>query len=227
MKKLLISFFLSVIATAQVFGFSQESEKKIEEAIKNEYIKEYPEIIISSVTIEDMTKESRQNWRYTALEMQKQNTQKDNGVVLAIFETEKNTTKRVFVRYKIEALLSIVKAKYNLQKDKIITSEDIITESIKFKNFYSKPIPESSAKGLVTKRFITVGTVLTDKDVARPSAVKKNSTLYALMRQKGLEIELEVIALQDGNIGETISVKAKNGTIMKALIKQDGRLEIQ
>jgi len=227
LKKLLASFFLTAACAFSLLGFSQEAEKKLEDAIKNEYLKEYPSMIVSSIKIDDMTKENRQNFVYKALEMQKQNMHKDNGVVLAIFETEKNATKRVFVRYKIEALMSIVKAKYNLQKDKIITSDDIVTENIQFKNFSSKPLSESAAKGLATKRFIGFGTILTEKDAAKPSVIKKNSSQYASMYQQGLEIELEVIAMQDGNTGETISVKAKNGMIMRALINQNNKLEIQ
>ncbi len=208
-------------------GFTPQNDKKLEEAIKVEYQKEYPSIIISSVKIEDMTKEDGAALEYVGLEMQKQNLQRDSGVVLAVFKTDKNSSKRVFVRYKIEALVGIVKAKYNLQKDKIITSEDIILDNIKFKIFYSKPLSEGSIQGLATKRFISAGTILTEKDAANPPAIKKNSTHSALMRQEGLEIELEVIALQDGNNGETISVKAKNGTTMKAFITQNNRLEIK
>jgi len=218
---------LATAYSAWLFGFSQETEKNVANAIKSEYLREYPNIIISDITLEDMTKENRQNLTYKAIEMQKQNTQKDHGVVLAVFENEKNATKKVFVRYKIEALITIVKAKYNLQKDKIITSEDIITESIKFKNFYSKPLLENNIKGLATKRFIAFGTMLTEKDAARPPTIKRGSSAYAIMHQQGLEIELEVIAMQDGDVGDTISVKAKNGMIMKALINKNNSLEIQ
>jgi len=227
LRKLLVSSFAVFVFGVSLFGFTPENEKKLEEAIKIEYQKEYPTIVISIVKIEDMVKEERQNLRYVGLEMQRQNLQRDSGVILAVFESDKNSTKRVFVRYKIEALLTVVKAKYNLQKDKIITSEDIMTESIRFNNFYSKPLSESTVQGLATKRFIALGTVLTQKDATKPPVIKKNSLHGALMRQKGLEIELEVAAMQDGNCGETISVKAKNGTIMKAFITTNNRLEIQ
>lgn len=227
LKKLLASLFVIAVFANFVFAFSQKTEGELKDAIKNEYQKEFPTILISDIKIEHTTKEDFGNLRYKAMEMQKQNLQKDSGVVLAIFEGDKNSTKRLFVRYKIEALLEIVKAKYNLQKDKIIDLDDVLADNVPFKNFYSKPISKESLKGLAAKRFMTAGSIIFEKDVGRSATLKKNSSSYATMKMDGLEIELEVVALEDGNIGETINVKTKNGKTMKAYLNKDGRLEIR
>ncbi len=227
MKRLSASLFVLLICSYFALASTKQAETELQEAIKNEYKKEFPTILISDIQLTQTTKEDFGNLKYAAIEMQKQNLQRDNGIVLAVFETDKNSTKRLFVRYKIDALLEIVKAKYNLQKDKIIDENDVSAQNVPFKNFYSKPVPKESLIGLATKRFITTGSIIFEKDVGRPPFLKKNSVAYAAMKMDGLEIDLEVIALEDGDIGETINVKTKNGKTMKAYIHKDGKLEIR
>lgn len=227
MKKLLVSLSLTLLACINLLGFSPQNIKDLQEAIKNEYLKEYPKAAILDIKIVDISKEEVTNLQYKALEIQRQNLQKNNGVVLAVFENDKNVSKRLFVRYEIEALVEIVKAKYNLQKDKILTAEDVILENIKFKTFYSKPLGIEAIGLLSTKRFISSGTILTEKDAAKAPAIKKNSNVYAVMKQDSLEIELEVTALEDGGINDTITVRTKNGKTMRAFVASKNRLEIR
>ena len=227
MKKSLTSLLLTSLLALGLYGFSPQNIKELQEAIKIEYTKEYPKAAILDVKIQDISNQNTQNLQYKALEMQKQNLQKSSGVVLAVFEDDKNITKRVFVRYEIEALIEILKAKYNLQKDKILSTEDVIFENEKFKTFYSKPLDRESLGLVSAKRFITGGTILTEKDAARTPAVRKNSVIYAIFKQDSLEIELEVTALEDGGINDTISVKTKSGKMMRAFVAAKDRLEIR
>ncbi len=208
-------------------AFSPNTVAELQEAIKTEYSKEYPSLLVTSVNITEAVREDTKNLTFKALELQKQNLQKNSGAVLVIFEDEKKITKKTFVRYEIEALLEVAKAKYNLPKDKIISSDDIIFENVQFKNFYSKPLNKQEVLGLATKRFIPAGTMITAKDAARAPLIKKGALIVATMTQDTLEIELEVTALEDGNADETINVKTKNGKMMRAFITKDGRAEIK
>jgi flagella basal body P-ring formation protein FlgA len=227
LKKSLISFFIASLYTFSLYGFSPQNIKEMREAIKIEYLKEYPKAAILDVKIQDISNQNAQNLQYKALEMQRQNLQKNSGVVLAVFEDDKNITKKLFVRYDIEALIEVLKAKYNLQKDKILSLEDVEFENVKFKNFYSKPLDKESIGAVATKRFIASGTILTEKDAAKAPAVRKNSVIYAILKQDSLEIELEVTALEDGSVNDTISVRTKSGKTMRAFVVAKDRLEIR
>lgn len=227
MKNLFISALLYSALFVNVFGFSQDTKESIMLDIKNEYKREYPEIKISNIEIENISNDTQNGLRYRFLELQKQNLKKNFGVAAALFFTEKNTTKRVFIRYKIEAQLPIVKAKYNLQKDKIITEEDIVVEEAELKSFYSKPLTPKEVIGLATSRFISAKTTLYQKDAKRPPLIRKNSIAYASINEDGVAIEFEVIALEDGNVGDIINVKTKSGKMMKALIDKDGKMELK
>lgn len=227
MRQLLISLLINGAIAASLFAFSDKAEADLKSAIKNEYIKEYPQIAVVSIKVQEGSKENISGYRYSAIEMQRQNLTKNNGVVLAIFVNEKNETKRVFVRYEIEALLEVLKAKHNLQKDKILSQEDVNIENIALKNIFFKPLTKDELGSVSTKRFISGGTVITQKDASKPPAVRKNSIVYAVIRQDAIEIEMEVTALEDGDIGDTINVRAKNGKNMKALVASKERVEIR
>ncbi len=223
----MIKYLLVAILACNVLAFSPNTVTELQEAIKTEYSKEYPSLLVTSVNITEAVREDTKNLTFKALELQKQNLQKNSGAVLVIFEDEKKITKKTFVRYEIEALLEVAKAKYNLPKDKIISSDDIIFENVQFKNFYSKPLSKQEISGLATKRFIPAGTTITAKDATRAPLIKKGALIVATMTQDTLEIELEVTALEDGNADETINVKTKNGRMMRAFITKDGRAEIK
>lgn len=220
-------FLILLILASTLFAFSDKTTKELQEAIKTEYAKEYPSIVITSVNISETIKYDSKNLVFKALELQRQNLQKNSGIVLAVFEDEKNATKKTFVRYEIEALLEVAKAKYNLPKDKILGLDDVVFENIQFNHFYSKPLDKQEILGLATKHFIPTGSLLTQKDAAKPPLVKKGVSATAVLIQDGLEIELEVTALEDGNADETINIKTKNGKMMRAFITKDGRLEIK
>jgi len=227
LTKSLISFLLLFFLSTALQALDKECEAEIKAAVENEYKKEYKTILITSSKVEAATRENLSGFRYVALELQRRNLQRDNGIVLVILEDSNKISKRVFVRYKIDALMEIIKAKYNLQKDKIISSDELLTQSAPFKNYYSRPVAKDSIVGMSSKRFIPAGSIIYEKDIQRPPLVKKNSTSYATMDMEGIEIGLEVVSLEDGNSGETINVKSKNGKIMKALVRENGSLLIR
>lgn len=227
LRQLLICLLINWVVAAALFAFSDKTEAELKSAIKNEYTKEYPQIAIVSIKVQEGSKENVSGYRFSAIEMQRQNLSKNSGVVLAIFVNEKNETKRVFVRYEIEALLEVLKAKHNLQKDKILSQEDVNIENIALKNIFFKPLTKDELGSVSTRRFISVGTVITQKDASKPPAIRKNSLIYAVIRQDSIEIEMEVRALEDGDINDTINVRAKNGKNLKAFVASKERVEIR
>lgn len=210
-----------------VFGFSGETELQIKESIKAEYLREYPSISIANVKIEIAAKMDTAGYRYKSIEPLRQNLNKSVGVASVTFESAQKTDKKIFVKYEIDASLEVLKAAYNIQKDKIITSSDTTSENIKFKNFFAKPLSKEQLKNVVAKRFIRAATVLTALDIAGASSVKRGSVMYAVISQDFLDIELEATTLEDGNVGDTINVKTKSGKVMKAYISSPSKLEIR
>jgi len=210
-----------------VFGFSGETELQIKESIKAEYLREYPGISISNVKIEIAAKMDTAEYRYKSIEPLRQNLNKSIGVASVTFESAQKIDKKIFVKYEIDASLEVLKAAYNIQKDKIITSSDTTSETVKFKNFFAKPLSKGQLKNVVAKRFIRAATVLTALDIAGASSVKRGSVMYAVISQDFLDIELEATTLEDGNVGDTINVKTKSGKVMKAYISSPSKLEIR
>jgi flagella basal body P-ring formation protein FlgA len=218
---------LAALTSINLFAFSENTAYELREAIKAEYAKEYQTITFVDIKIVETSKEDSNTLILKGLDIQKQNLQRNSGIVLAIFEDEKRIQKKTFIRYEIEALVEVTKAKYNLPKDKIIVIDDVAFENIQFKHFYSKPVTKQEISALLTKRFIPSGTLLTQKDVGKAPLIKKGTTVSATMTQDALEIELEAVAMEDGNANETINIRTKNGKIMRALVDKDGKVVIK
>ena len=210
-----------------LFGFSEKTTTELTNAVKTEYLKEYPSIIVSNVIITDMSKEQPDDSRLVGMELQRQSLTKSSSTLIAILENGQKKTKRVFVRYEVEALLPMPKAKYNIQKDKIIAEDDVEYENVKLRYLTAKPLGKEELGNVIAKRFLPAGTYITTREAARESLVRKNSTLTAVMIDGGLEIDIEVTALEDGNENQTINVRTKNGKTVKAVVKSKNRVEIR
>ena len=55
-----------------LFGFSEKTTTELTNAVKTEYLKEYPSIIVSNVIITDMSKEQQDDSRLVGMELQRQ-----------------------------------------------------------------------------------------------------------------------------------------------------------
>ena len=87
-----------------LFGFSEKTTTELTNAVKTEYLKEYPSIIVSNVIITDMSKEQPDDSRLVGMELQRQSLTKSSSTLIAILENGQKKTKRVFVRYEVEKI---------------------------------------------------------------------------------------------------------------------------
>lgn len=224
MIRLLASLFLLLLS---LHGDDESFVLQLKQKVQTEYKKEYPSIEISKIEIDSPPIAQKDGYRLLSSTIQKQNLQRNNGVLVCLFAKKSGGEKKFFLKYKLEASLPVAKARYNLQKDKLLTAADVIEESIAFKNLFSKPHNSSSVVGLMAKRYIPSGTVITHNDAKLPPAVRKGDSVEALLRDGSVEVGIEVLALQDGYEGESITVKSKSGKIMKAFVNMGGRLELR
>lgn len=226
-KQTLYLLGILLLSKIQLFGFSEKITQELINAVKTEYLKEYPSVIVSNVIVTDMSKEQPDDSRLVGVDLQRQSLTKNASTLIAVLENGQKKTKRVFVRYEVEALLPMPKAKYNIQKDKIIAEDDVEFENVKLRYLTAKPLGKEELGNVIAKRFLPAGTYITTREAARESLVRKNSTLTAVMIDGGLEIDIEVTALEDGNENQTINVRTKNGKTVKAIIKSKNRVEIR
>ncbi|MEO2068742.1 MAG: flagellar basal body P-ring formation chaperone FlgA, partial [Desulfurobacteriaceae bacterium] len=115
--------------------------------------------------------------------------------------------KRVFITLRVEKKQSVVVAKKNIPKGKIITFEDL--EVVK--------LPESKAKntflskeeviGRVARRDIRKGEVIRERDILPHFIVFKGKPVKVVYSSGTIHIEILGIALENGSLGDIIKVK--------------------
>ena len=122
--------------------------------------------------------------------------------------------------------MPVFKAKYNLSKGKILTSNDYEQTEVDLDNLPSKVLQDLSVGAISTKRNIRKGNILTQNDFTRRLLIPKNSYVLAILRDGGLVLQFEAKALSGGNIGETIRIKTEEGKLFNAIIVSENKVVI-
>jgi flagella basal body P-ring formation protein FlgA len=100
-----------------------------------------------------------------------------------------------------------------------------MTTSIKFTNFYDKPILK--VKGYESKTFIPKGKILVSRLVRGIPAIHRGDIVEAVVKDGRIELNFLAKALQDGIVGESIRVKRDGYKILKAKVISSGLVEIK
>ncbi len=123
----------------------------------------------------------------------------------------------------IKKYMKVVKAKREIPKGKILTSEDLKIAEIEFKRRSGYITEIENAVGKVAKRDIKEGTVIKNSLLKPDYKVKKRKKVKIIYRNKNINIELMGLALEDGAVGDVIRVKniSSGKVILCKVIKQN------
>jgi len=113
-----------------------------------------------------------------------------------------------FVFYRINAKLPVLISTQIINRNEILTKENTKLKYISFKNFYSYPVTDYTNK--ISKMYIPKNKIIYDYMIKTPYDVKKYDKIHVTSKSGGIELVLEGIALQNGNIGDVIKVKINN-----------------
>ncbi len=135
--------------------------------------------------------------------------------------------KRDYFRYDIEGTILVYKANHQIKKDKIIDSKSAGAEYTPFDKFYAPPITDIGNGSYIARQNIAAGRILTEANVEPLPAVLKGSRVRCFYKEEALQIEFDAEALQNGRIGDTVSVKKSGGKILKGRVVDHNRVELQ
>ena len=89
--------------------------------------------------------------------------------------------------------------------------------------FNTKPL-----LGFVTTRAIKIDEVISPRNLTAPKVIYRNEEVTIIAKAGGLRVRASGVALSDGVLGETISVRNKNTKkIVEARVRGPGKVEIQ
>ncbi len=228
-----------VVAKLKDFGYSckppnssmiifklkrKRSFPKLETFLKRRYKEFYPTLTVDSVTIEP-TGSSAQNFSLKP-ECEVRLSQKVFRKKRGTF-TVKCNDKRYYFRYSLKGTISVYKANHQIKKDKIIDSKSVRPDKIEFDSFYAPPVVGDIYGRYIARQNIASGKVVTSANAEPLPAVLKNSRVKCFYKEGTVVIEFDALALQNGNIGDTVTVKKSDGKVLKGDVVGKEKVEIK
>lgn len=139
-----------------------------------------------------------------------------SGSFQVIFNTPGDGEKKLYFQFTIDAKVDVFKAKYNLHNDKILSADDYEMVQVPLDRLPSKVITCSVPNKLMTKNYLRAGTLLSMQRFEYKKDVLRGASIRAYVKDGNLVIATEASLLEDGDIGDTIKVRADNGKVFNA-----------
>ncbi len=209
-----------------IVHFERASEvdlRTIKNDIKAYYLSYYPNIQIKSIALHSNTPITQLPEKYTLTFKTNAHKYKHSSLQLNADELDV----RLFIRYTIEATVKVFKASHNLSRGKILSYIDLKYTREPFKRFTGVPLKELGEVTLRLKKRLPKGRTLYEHDVEPLPSVLKNKTVYARFSRGNVHLEFQATSLQDGRIGDIVSIQKKDKTRLKAKVIGRNQVEIE
>jgi flagella basal body P-ring formation protein FlgA len=132
-----------------------------------------------------------------------------------------------FFKYFISATLDVYKANHQIKKDRIIDSNAFRKERIAFKTIYSFPLYNLKDKSLMAKQTIAKDKILTSAMVVPVPDVRRKETVNCFIQDGSVHIEFSATALQNGYIGDEITLKREDGKALRGVVVRKNLVKIK
>ncbi|MFC2073702.1 flagellar basal body P-ring formation chaperone FlgA [Campylobacterota bacterium] len=195
----------------------------VEKEIEAYYLSHYPNMKIDSIqldpngTITELPKE------YTL--MFKPHAHRYNHSSLQLTSNESN--ERYFLSYTILATIKVFKASHNINRGKILTYIDLKHTNEPFTRLTGIPLQRISKSPVRLKKRLQKGKIIYEHDVEALPYVLKNKPVYVRLTNGNVHLEFQAKSLQDGKVGDMISIQKKDNTRLKAKVVGKNLVEIE
>jgi len=195
---------------------------RIQNSIKKLYTQEYKAIKISSITFAPMHYLDKLPKNYS-IHFNKRAHLSKKGVLYI----KTNDNKKIFFHYKILAKVSVLTARKNIKKDSELTMVNTRKKSIILNRFNAMPLQSLHVNRYQAKHNLKTNDIITSRDVIGLYLVKRGSNVNVSLQNSGIDIFFSAKALQNGRLGDTISVIQKNDKKLKVVVVGRNRAEVK
>lgn len=134
---------------------------------------------------------------------------------------------RHFLSYEIKARLKLFKASHNINRGKILSQIDLSYEEVAFERLKGLPLQKVLTNRYRPKKRLASGKIIYLKDIEKLPLVVKNKRVNVRLVSGNVRLEFQAMSLQDGHIGDEISIKKHDGKRLKAKVIGTNLVEIQ
>lgn len=195
----------------------------VKEEIEAYYLSHYPNINIDSIILDPNGTITELPKKYTLAF--KPNAHQHNHSSLQLISGE--SKERFFISYTILATIKVFKASHNINRGRILTYIDLKQTSEPFKRFTGTPLQSIGKSTVRLKKRLQKGKIIYEHDVEAPPSVLKNKPVYVRLTDGNVHLEFQAKSLQDGKVGDMISIQKKDRTRLKAKVVGKNLVEIE
>lgn len=217
MKTFLVAFFLFTFANATNLDL-------VKQALSKEFENNFPKLRITQIElkISSLPKDFEE---YKFLRIANAKFNKAQGFVRAEFITPYNLHKNIFFRYFIQANLEVLRSNRSIKKGQKLTKLDYDSVLVDFDKVPLNAL--QTATNLVAKTNINKNVILKDNMFQTLALIHKNDSIVGILRAENVDVFVELIALENANLGEKIRAKNKEGKTMQGIVIDKKRILLQ
>ncbi len=141
--------------------------------------------------------------------------------------TSNESNERYFLSYTILATIKVFKASHNINRGKILTYIDLKHTNEPFTRFTGMPLQRIGKSAVRLKKRLQKGKIIYEHDIEALPYVLKNKPVYVRLTNGNVHLEFQAKSLQDGKIGDMISIQKKDKTRLKAKVVGKNLVEIE
>lgn len=218
MKKILLFFFFISHALASNY-------EVLKNALIKEYESHYAKILIKSVEL-DANGLPKDFESYQFLRIDNLRFDRANGYLRAVFKNEAGQ-RNFFFRYFIKADLQVLRANRDLKRGERLGALDYTPILMSFDKVPLKALSLGDDLNLIAKTNIAKNAILRQSMFKEAELIKKGALVRGILKEAGVQIFIELSALQGGNKGDLIKLKNKEGKLMQGVILDKNQVQIQ
>lgn len=223
------SLFIFILTGMFCFGIPSDTKVDLSELnfeVVKAYTTEYPSIKIKNISIEPALRVALMAPKFLKLELTPNSMRQPNGMFSALY-LDDGIEKRLFFRYRISAEIETARATRDIARDKKIESDDLEFVLIPLERYFKKSISREDISAISAKRLIKAGSIVTQADFMKTPLVIRNSSVVATVMEGELELDFEAVSIEDGGMGQMVTVKNKNGKMFKAMVIGPSRVRVR
>jgi len=139
----------------------------------------------------------------------------------------KKEKKRHFLSYELKATIKLFKASHNINRGKILSQIDLIYKEETFTRLKGLPLQNVLKSRYRLKKRLVSGKIVYLHDIEKLPAVIKNKSVNVRLISGSVYLEFQAISMEDGHIGDEVSIKKRDGKRLKAKVISTNLVEIQ
>jgi flagella basal body P-ring formation protein FlgA len=223
---------LKILLILLIFATSAFSEtlpqiENIRKQATTMFLKTYPNMHIETLEIKRYTPLPKyfEKYKLSKVYISDNNLKREKGTLSATY-IHGDKKRKIYYHFNMDANVDVLKANQYIQRGKTITDDLVDFITIRFTNFYQKPITPYFLNRYRARTSLIEGKILTTRHVSRVTTVKRGDKLSTTLRDGGVVVTFQTQALKDAYIGDIIKVKRNHKSFFKARIISSTKAEV-